>query len=184
MVYFFSIFLPVFLAAILQVSLFPCLFPSGVSPDALLMVLVFWVTRSNFERSWFRMVFLGIISDLFSFFPIGTSIISFSLVSFGLSSLSKRFLVRRQTWNSPVLWSLIVLATLANSLFLFIWMSLIGNGIKMGYFPSRMESFNFLAPWDARVFLRIIPNALFFFLIYRPMEKLEKLAEFHNSKIR
>jgi rod shape-determining protein MreD len=176
MIQFLAIFFPVLLAAVAQSSLFPLWFPVGVAPDALLMILVFWVSRFPSERIWFRAIFLGIAADLVSFFPFGTSVVSFSLVSFGLSSLAKRFLVGRQTWNSPALWGLIVAATLGNATFLFFL------GKIVSYSPNHLEHLDFIAPWNARVWLRIIPNALFLFMIYQPMVKLERLAAFHKQK--
>lgn len=86
----------IFLAAIAEISLFPNFFPRRIAPDAVLILIVIWSKRKNFQGLWFWAVVSGLVVDIFSFSRIGASAVSFLLISFAVSFLSWRFFSARK----------------------------------------------------------------------------------------
>ena len=63
------IFLVVFFAALLQMSAFSNVLFLGVSPDLLLILVIFWTVHEGFEGALPKIVLAGFMLDLFCRLP-------------------------------------------------------------------------------------------------------------------
>lgn len=162
------IFFIVFLAVVLQSALFSNVFFLGTGPNILLLLIIFWVTREGFEKSFIKIILAGFILDLASFHPVGMNVFSFITIAFLVSFFSKRFLVASSNWYMPVLFFLIILSVLANELLLA------GLFQLTGYFKS-LSQINLIFPLTGTVlWKKIFLNVLFFPAVYFLMLKSEK----------
>lgn len=160
-------FLLTFFAGVLQFSVLPNFFPTGAVPEITLLLIIFWTAQDGFEKTWPKAVFAGIITDLFHFFPIGVSVMAFSAVSYGVSFLSKRFLISRKNLGFFVMLVFVVAGSLLNSLILGIFLKT--------YRIFNFEDINFLMQ-------KTLFNVLLFVIIYWPLESLEKFLSFYDKK--
>ncbi|MDQ1284386.1 MAG: Rod shape-determining protein MreD [Patescibacteria group bacterium] len=171
------IFIFIFLAAVIQFSFFPSLFPLGTCPDLLLLLVIFWALREGFEKTAARAVLAGLLADLFRFQPVGVDIFLFSLAAFGASSLAKRFLVSHRTWEFFFTSGVVVAGTIVYAIsFNFI------GGIfysKGGY--GQVTTLWHILDWS--IALRIILNLAIFALAFRPLEKIEKAFELYGQRM-
>jgi rod shape-determining protein MreD len=169
-------FLVIVFAAVLQISLFPNIFPSGLAPELVLLVVIFWVAHDGYDKTWAKAILAGFVLDIFYFWPIGTNIIAISIAAFGISYLTKRFAVSYKNLGFFVMLTIVLAGTLANDLVLnFLTMAYNHfETIKIQYFVSNI--------WNDRIILRIITNLGLFTLIYWPLLTLGKFLSFYDKK--
>lgn len=166
----------IFFAAVFQISVFPGLFPSGLSPEALLILVIFWTAREGFEKTWPKAVFSGFVLDLFYSWPAGINAIAFILVSFGIGFFSRRFMISQKNLGFFVLLLLAAAGSVAHSLVLLVLgkicgsLNIAGAGIFLQDFSGRI------------IFLKILINMLLFVIIYWPLSSLEKFLSFYGKE--
>ncbi|HRZ95646.1 MAG TPA: rod shape-determining protein MreD [Candidatus Moranbacteria bacterium] len=169
------ILLIIFFSAVIQVSVFPRLFPSGLSPEIVLMLVIFWTSRDGFEKTWPKAVLSGFMLDLFYFWPAGTNIIAFALVSYGVGFFARRFTISQKNMGLLVLLLLSAMGSAANSLILLILAKIYkGLGLELGIF---LPDF-----WNRMIFLKILIDMLLFVMIYWPLSGLERFLSFYGKK--
>ncbi|MFZ2192923.1 MAG: rod shape-determining protein MreD [Candidatus Moraniibacteriota bacterium] len=170
------IFFVIFCVAILQVAVFSNLLFLGIGPNALLILIIFWTIHEGFEEALPKIVLAGLISDLVSFYPVGLSVISFSLVAFLGNSFSKRFLVTTRNWRLATSILLIIVSTLINGACLFGFFEL------FKYFRSG-EANDIIFSKNVIMFTKgMLLNVLFFFLISFPLMKVEQFLNLRKNK--
>jgi rod shape-determining protein MreD len=170
------IFLVIIIAAVLQISFFPNVFPSGLAPEAVLLVVIFWVAQDGYEKTWIRTILAGFILDIFYFWPVGTNIIAISVAAFGIGYLTKRFAVSHKNLGFFVMLVVVLAGTLANDLVL--------NSLMMAYdrLGTREIYYSVSNVWDNKIILRIIANLGLFTLIYWPLLTLSRFLSFYDKK--
>jgi len=170
------IFLVIILAAVLQVSLFPNIFPSGLAPEVVLLVVIFWAAQGGYEKNWAKAILAGFVLDIFYFWPVGINIIAISVASFGIGYLTKRFAVSHRNMGFLVMLAVVLAGTLANDLVLnFLIMAYDRFGLgKIYYFTLNI--------WDNKIILRIVANLAMFTLIYWPLLILGRFLSFYDKK--
>jgi rod shape-determining protein MreD len=113
------IFSVIFLAAVIQTSVLTIFITGRYVPSVLLIIVVFLSARRGFEKVLAVSVVSGIILDILSFWPIGTSVFIFVLVSFIAGSLSKRLLVQDEAWSFFLIMGILIGAVLFQEAVLF-----------------------------------------------------------------
>lgn len=98
-------------AIIIQTTLFPILAKQGISPDLVLVLILFLVILYSFKKVWWLVVLAGLILDFFSGLPFG--LISLSLVGAGFSI----DWLNRNVFSTVKLWILAVLTILGTWLY-------------------------------------------------------------------
>ena len=171
-----TIFLVIFFAALLQLSLFSNLFFWGVGPNLMLILVIFWITHEGFEGAFFKIIFVGFMLDLFSFQPIGTNIFIFTIIAFLTDSFNKRFLVAAKNWRTAILIFLITASTL-------ICESALYALSKTSSYFNLAEIDNIIFTLNGAVLTRkILVNILFFFLISFPLIKIEQFLNLRKNR--
>ncbi|MFZ2226163.1 MAG: rod shape-determining protein MreD [Candidatus Moraniibacteriota bacterium] len=170
------IFLVIFFAALLQLSLFSNLFFLGVSPNLMLILVIFWTVHEGFEGAFFKIIFVGFMLDLFSFQPIGTNIFILTAIAFFADSFIKRFLVAAKNWRTAILIFLITASTLICELVLYA-LSKAGGYFKLAEIDNIIFTLN-----DAVLAKKILVNVLFFFLISFPLIKIEQFLNLRKNR--
>ena len=169
------IFLIIFFSAILQLAVFPNVFFWGVGPNILLLLVIFWTTREGFEKALSKNILVGLAFDLVVFCPIGTHVAVFTLVSFFIGFISKRFLVVARNWRIFILAMTIIFSTLASRFFL---MSI--SGIADYFSRAALDNLpiSFFISISAK---EGVLNILFFPLVYFLLKKIESLNFLKSS---
>ena len=169
------ILLVIFLAIVLQISVFPNIFPSGLTPEIILIMIIFWTTQDGFEKTWPKSIIAGFILDLSYSWPIGFDIISLAAVSYGTGYLTKRFLVSQKNLGFVIALLLVAAGTYANNLILLLLFK-IYNDLDANHISNLA-----LSAWDRRIFLRIAINLAMFIIIYWPLARLNKFLSFYGK---
>jgi rod shape-determining protein MreD len=159
------IFLILLLLVITQVSVLPVFFNFRRIPDLVLIVVIFFAARRGFASVWGIAVTAGFLLDIFSFFPVGTDILSFSLTALVVSFMAQRFFLTQSTWKLLILLALILIGTAVNDLTISLLMK-----IFLGF--SKVSSTGFAAV-STDLWLKMLNNLLIFALIYWPLKKYE-----------
>jgi rod shape-determining protein MreD len=170
------IFSVIVIAAILQISFFPNVFPSGSAPEAVLLIIIFWVAQSGYERNWGKAVFAGFILDIFYFWPVGVNIIAISAVAFGIGSLTKRFQISNKNLGFFVMLAIVIVGTLANSVtldFIAVAANRLAH-IRLDYLISDS--------WSSKMIMKTLANLALFTLLYWPLLTLAKFMSFYDRK--
>jgi len=106
----------IFLAAIIQVSFLPNLFPGHVAPDIMLVSAIIWSVWKNLKRAWLWIIPAGLVLDVLTFDYLGVNAISFFIISLGVSSLSKRVTADNKILIVLLYAGFIIVGTIANFL--------------------------------------------------------------------
>lgn len=163
-----------FLASIVQITVFPIFFPTFSAPNLTLIILIFWTVKSGFSENFWRIIVAGLIIDLAYGFPVGLSILSFSLSNFAAASLSKRFVVSHKTWGFLAAFAIFSVSSLVNEMIfsflqgIFFWR----NGVN---FKGEMVIF-----WLKGISGNIFFGLAFFAFAYWPMEKLYRFVSLYE----
>ena len=162
-----AVFIFLFFLVLCQISFFPAVLPGGISPDLLLLLAVFLVTKEGFESSVSRIILAGLIYELMIFQPIGAKIFSLTIVAFLMGYFSKRFLVSQRNWRASFLLILIFSGTLLDHFFL--------NGLvaTSDYFKKSIP-FSFALFMHAVIWKKVALNLLFAPLAYYTFKKIDR----------
>jgi rod shape-determining protein MreD len=87
------IFSIVFLAVILQISVFPVFFSKDNVPDLALIALVSATAVFGFQQTLIWAIISGLVLDIFSFSRIGANIFAFVIFSYAISFFSRRLIL-------------------------------------------------------------------------------------------
>jgi rod shape-determining protein MreD len=170
------IFLIIFFAVLLQMSVFPNIFFLGVSPNLAMDLVIFWVVYEGFESAFLKVILTGFILDLAVFWPIGINIIIFSTIAFLISIFSKR-LFAFGNWRTIILILFIAIGTAINE---------VGTSISfraIEYLKGIKESGSmFFILSESAFFKELFLNILFFFLVSFLVIKIEKFLNLYKNK--
>jgi rod shape-determining protein MreD len=177
MFYKFSISFLIFLAVLIQFSVLPHFFPSGMVPDLALVLVIIWTVNVGFEAMLWRIVVLGAAMDIFSFWPIGMNVISLVIIAYATSFLAKRFLISPRAWKLLFILSAIALGTIVdyfilNSLFL-----------AYAFLGSQKMDNLILKTGDVKNIFSALSNILIFFIVYWPLKSIEKFLSIYNNNL-
>ncbi|PIR73328.1 MAG: hypothetical protein COU40_03020 [Candidatus Moranbacteria bacterium CG10_big_fil_rev_8_21_14_0_10_35_21] len=161
------LFIIIGIFSVFQLSVFPNFFPVAVIPDAVLVMVLLWSVRLDYENVWKRALLAGILVDLLMFHFLGVEALSFLIISFSISYITKRILVAHSLWKFAIIPLLILGAVMINDLILTIF-SYESLEIFQQSFLSQKIFFNW--PFLQRFFYDLILGAL----IYWPLKKLEE----------
>ena len=160
------IFLTILILAAAQVSLFPNLLPGGFSPDAVLLLAIFWAARYRFDRVWLRVVLAGAVLDILTASVFGINVVALSIAAFGVGSLAKRLKAAQKPLAALVLVGFVAFGTLAY------WLSFDILTILAGHFSGAAAA-QFYGAWLIDLLWRIFYNLILFGLLYWPFRKME-----------
>lgn len=163
----------IFFSVILQTSLLPNFFASGMIPDITLIIIIIWTAKFDFNSVLKWAILAGVMVDLVSFWPIGTDVLSFVVIAFAVNSISKRFLVPHFAWKFSVLMLMVFGGTLLNSFTVFALMK-IASELNRTVEPVVMNN---------NLFLKSIFDVVVFVIIYWPVERLGQIFAYHNNRI-
>jgi rod shape-determining protein MreD len=170
------LWLIIFLAVIFQISVFPNFFPSGTSPEIILILVIFWSTRDGFKKNWKKAIAAGLILDLFYFQPVGTNVITLVLAAYAAGFISRRFLILQKTSGFFIILAIIAGGTFFNNLIMEILLKIrvVQEVLKIGVFAPKI--------WNITIFMRIAVNLFSFAIIYWPLSNLEKFLSFYKKR--
>ena len=169
------VFIIIFLTIIIQIAVFPHFFPPGLVPDLALILTVIWTVNDGFERSFWRIIILGLVLDMLSFWPIGFNIITLTLISYVTSFLAKRFLISPKPWRLFFILVVLGFSTLAYQIIINFFLLAFNflDGQKLDNLVLRLG--------DAKIILKVVYNLLAFFLIYWPLRKTEEFLSLYSK---
>jgi rod shape-determining protein MreD len=166
----------IFLAVLIQISFFPALFSAAHAPNLILLLVISWAIIVGFNDILIWIIITGIISDLVFFKSVGTSVIFFVIVAYGISFLSRRFLVENRNWGFLMMSFFVFAATIFYGLF--------NVFINSQFIESLNGSFwTELFIFRKEIAMQVVLNLLFFPLCYFPLVKLERRLSFHDKKM-
>ena len=167
----------VIIAVLLQVSFLNLALPKNLTIDFLLLVVLAWVIVASFEKIWPWIVALGIFADLAMFERVGVNVIFFIGLAYAISFFSRRFLIERRLAGFLVIVLFVIVA------FLFLdagRLIVIENfSITNAYINIKESSFS----WNS-IIVKTILNIIFFYILYFPLNKIEKNIENYENKIK
>jgi len=155
------------LAVILQTTLVPFLAFVGVSPNLVLVLLLFWVILRSFKKVWIGVLLTGLFLDFFSGLPFG--LISLSLVgtAFLIDWFNRNIFSMVKFWVVAVL---IILGTLIyNLLFIGLAKMFILAGASQVIPWYSIESF---VTWLFRMTIEILYNLLIAVIFFYGAKKI------------
>lgn len=168
-----SIFL--FLVVIFQISFLNVVF-SGVFVTALLATAVALILARGFFASWLWIVFLGIIFDILSMNVIGMTSIILILCAYGISFLSRRFLVEHRASGTGLA---VLFVALSSLMYLpLLWMlryfilgaPLSGDNLRL-YFST------------THLVLGMVANAILFLALYTITLRITHALDFYDDRV-
>lgn len=159
------IFSVLYLIGIFQSSFLIFFFPDGLTPNLLLITIIFLVALKGLNNAFVAVLFSGIIMDILSLSRIGSNIISFAVIALGVSFLTKRLSVSQPIWRFFILISLIGGASYLDDLITHGLNLLSGEALNSGLTFFSVEAFKYL-----------LGNILIASIIYRPLKKLITLG--------
>jgi len=166
----FLTFIIIFLAAVAQVSLAPNLFPGASVPDIALVLVIIWAARQNFESFWLWAVGAGLILDVVSLGTIGISAVSFLVIAFATSFLSKRFFVVQK--GKSFFW-MMILVLLGTSVNYFLT-----GGLIALQGASGADIFG-LKEW----LLKILDNFIVLMIVYWPLIRSKRIFPIEDTRL-
>jgi len=131
--------------------------------------------RRGFGEVWKMAIAAGLLMDIFSFFPVGTNIASFTFVVLVSSFLARRFLVTQTLWRFFILIFLAALGTALNDLAI----SSLIEASRIFSEPAG-AGVNF---WSNDILVKMLNNSILFAIIYWPLLKFEKLRSIYGEKL-
>lgn len=172
-----KILLLFFLAVILQVSFLPKLFPQNIAPDLILVIIIIWSFKRNFNDIWPWIVVAGFILDLVSLERIGSYEIIFLAVAFLVDILANRFFVIQRGSTIFAIAILVIMGTIIN-IFGLNFIHILSNYFygKGGVYFSKIFEIN-------KLILKIVNNLIILVLIYWPMAKLKNIFPIKENKL-
>lgn len=171
-----AFFLIIVALAIIQVAVLLHFFGTGMVPNLVLIVVVYWTIRAGFEENWKKAVLAGLILDLAYGWAIGINILSLSVVSFLVGSLSKRFSVSQRGWGFIMTIGLVGLGALVNSIIVF---SVVRS---FGWLKGLPLETSMIYPLGIRMIWEASLTSAFFVFLYWPMEKMEKFLDSYRGE--
>jgi len=161
------LFIIIGLVLIFQISVFPNFFPVALIPDAVLIMVLFWSIRLDYENVWARALLAGIMADLLMLHFLGVEALAFLLIAFLVSYITKRILVAHSLWKFALIPLLILGAVILNDLILLVFTSSSWGNLGQNFHWS-----NIFFSWT--FFQRIFYDLILGALIYWPLKKLEE----------
>jgi len=168
---FFLISLFLFIA--FQVFFVSNIFSIQNAPNLVLLLIIFWTIKKGFEKTLKIIIFSGIILDIFYFWPIGTNVLSLTAVSFSISFLTRRFSISDFFSRSIMIILVVSFSVVLNDFINQITFEVI-------YFFKKSDEFNLSFDW--KIWKKVFYNLIAFAIIFWPLKKIEKLADFYKFK--
>ena len=165
---FFVLFI-VFLTGIIQVTFFPANFSSGIAPDLILILIIFWAVSEGFEKAWKKIVLAGLVLDTISFNVWGINTFSLVIIAFGAGFAARSFLVSRRILGFLIIMGLVALGTAVNLTIL----SFLGKFYH--FFSGKNIELAASEIFEFSTFMKIMINSAIFSLFYIPLLKMEKI---------
>lgn len=164
-----------FLVVIFQISFLNVIF-AGFFVSALLSTAVALILTRGFFAAWPWILFLGCVYDMLSLDIIGTTAIVLIVLAYGISFLSRRFLVEHRASGT-------ILAVLFVALFSVIYLPLIWmvrHFITGSTLPSESMRLYFLhLPLVSGMLL----NAGVFLVLYIFASKINHMLDFYEDRV-
>jgi rod shape-determining protein MreD len=150
------------LISVLEASVLPYFRLNSGHPNLVLLVVVAWSIRSDWDESVFWAFIGGIIQDLNSIVPLGTSVIPLVLSVFAV----KFIITQIEGLTLLVYWGVVMAGMFVGHIVLFVTLGLVGYGIDLvptvRYFmlPSLIYQLVLALPiyWMVRGLQNLFPN--------------------------
>lgn len=163
----------IFLAAIMQTSFLSNFFPANMTPDVVLILVIIWTAKTNFNSILVTAIFAGLVVDFFSFGVVGSNIFSFVAVAFVVDSLYKRFLVPQSGRKFFILTVAIVLGAMVNYVIVAIFAEITRSLTDF--------SWHNLGLFKQTIILKPLYNLIVFIALYWPLKKADKIFAQQNK---
>jgi rod shape-determining protein MreD len=155
------LFLLVLITA-LEASVLPYLRLNSGHPNLMLLVIVAWSIRADWDEGFFWAFVGGILQDLNSIAPLGTSVIPLLLSVFAV----KFIITQVEGLTLLAYWGVVIVGMFVGHIVLFITLGLVGYGIDLvptvRYFmlPSLIYQLVLALPiyWIVRALQSLFPN--------------------------
>ena len=159
-------FIIFFFLAVIQLSLLSNLSARHLAPEAVLVLIAVWSFRKDFSQIWPWVALAGFIMDIMTFSRIGLNMVSFLIISFGVSYLAGRFSTYDRFLNISMLAGFIAVGTAFNLFFLN---------------AGALEFWDALDPM-ALVF-GILSNLIIFPFVYLFISKFKRFFQIPENKL-
>jgi len=169
----FARFLILFLAIVIQFSILGLGVYETQSPSILLVLSIVWVMILGFSKATGWLVSQGVMVDLFLSQPVGYSVIIFIIIGYGVSFLSKRYLVEHRIWGNIIVGGFIMLA----SVFYFVAYTFFSGEVlwKRADMFSAPVVYEMLFVFGIHIFL--------FWILYKLLSIIEQHLSFYEKRI-
>lgn len=165
-------FIIILFAVLLQISVLSVIFPKYQVPSMVVALVIAWTIHVGFAGILPWIMTLGIMLDIASFQPLGTSVALLVLISYFVSFFSRRFLVEHRIWGSVTALFFIIVST-------FFYYS---AGMVIAGF-SNFFSGEPLLFWKT-LLVQITANVALFLIIYFPLKKMEEFIFFYDQQVK
>ena len=148
------------LVAILQTTLVPFLALRGVTPNLVLVLILFWVILKSFKEVWWLVILAGLLLDLLSGLPFG-------LIS--LSLLITAYLIdwfNRSVFSGAKIWLVAALIALGSLFYNFILIATAKFFILVNLSQKVIYSNIFSGDYLITLFLVVAYNLMTFIILY------------------
>lgn len=175
MIGFFMRFLFLLFIVIFQVSFLNTVFSDSFL-NALLATAIAWTLTRGFVVSWPWIVSLGLVFDMISMEVVGISALVLVIFSYGISFVSRRFLVEHKGSGMAIAGVFMAVASVA-------------------YFPSLwlVRNLTIGTPWSRDAFLAYfstidpvfgaISNAALLVIVYGIVVKMNRALDFYDDRV-
>lgn len=170
----------IFIVLIFEVSVALLFSGAYQAPSALLGLVCAWTLRRKFSSTLWWIVVSGLLLDIFTFKPVGSSVAVFVFTGYFVGFLSRRFLVRQPFWGNISIVGILFLSTAIYNIlrigFLFMesGQARIADLLRFSLQPSTLKSF----------FLCFTLNSMLFLLLRFLVEKKESFASRYEKTVR
>jgi rod shape-determining protein MreD len=166
----------VFLIALFQISLLNLAFPY-FAPSLALMAVVSWTLIRGFEAAWPWAVGLGLLIDALTLGIPGVTALSFLIVSYAASFLSRRFLVEHRGFGAAGIVLIVVAATFAYHALAVVSVQWQAGTLSFGAIREGVAYFLRGFGWAA------LSNAILFFLLHACLSRIEHALDFYDTRV-
>lgn len=168
----------VILAGVLiQTSFIAVIFPPHTYPNLILVTIIAWTITAGFEKIWLWVIGLGVFWDLISFSILGENVISFILVAYIVSFLSRRLILERRSSGFLIAILLVVVSTFFYNIFNIIFLEMFEVA---GDFLWRVDLIGFFK----NSIIQSILNIPLFGIVYILLSKANKYFSFYDNRVK
>lgn len=148
---------------------------SLILPNITLMLIVAWTLLIGFTESIGWILLAGICSDLLLFYPLGFSVLLFTLIGYGSSFLFRQFFTGHPFWMMISFLSIVLFSMGIEAISLLVFW-----GIQEG---SALILYWILHTSLLVLVISFLFNVIFFLLCYKMLKHFEDFFSYYKRKV-